>query len=130
MSEESLADGFEHRKEQYEESPEDEGVDEPRAQPLQELPLAQHDARLAPGAPPHVAAAVRGLPEADDAVEQVGAAGEQAARDCEGCQEETGGKRGAHGFLGGRRQPDTPPRAFLTASDSAGRISCISPITA
>ena len=110
------------RREEDDEAPEDERVHEPRPEPLQQLALAEHDRRLGADASPDLAGAARGLPEPNDAVEEVRAAEEQAAGDRE--------RPGQDERRSGRAHPGAHDRAARSAALTAGRISCMSPITA
>jgi hypothetical protein len=58
-------------------------VDEAGHEPLEQLPLAQHDHRLVLDAVGRVAEAVDGLAEPDQRDEQLGTAVEERAADCE-----------------------------------------------
>ena len=115
-------DGRDHRhddgREQHDEAPEDQRVHHPRAQPLQQLALADRDHRLLAHALRHVVEPGRGLAEAHDPDEQPGAAGEDAAGHCQRRQQ--------------RDQGDGlyPAPAFRSSAVIAGITSCRSPITA
>jgi hypothetical protein len=87
--------------------------------PLQQLPLAEDDLRLVAHALRHVVRTVDRLAGADDADEEEGAPGEEAAGD--------GDERGQAERA---RQDVYAPRAFLSSAEIAGTISCRSPITA
>ena len=117
------------RREEDDEAPEDQRVDDPRDEALEELALAEHDRRLGADAPTEVAAPVGRLAHPDEPVEEVRALGEEAA-----CDRDQEAQRDADSavlmFPGGRRQPDTSARVRLIAAVSAGTISCMSPITA
>ena len=94
-------DGGDHRhhdrREEDEEAPEDERVDQPGAEPLEQLLLAEDDDRLVPGADRHVVEPLHGLAEPNE----VGSAGVRGGRtvrrrDREDEGEREGGERGAH----------------------------------
>jgi hypothetical protein len=94
-------------------------VHQPRSEPLEELPLAEHDDRLVAEPPGQVARPVDRLRPADEADEEDGAPREEAAA-----------RRRE------RRQPEPAgedvyePRAFLSSALIAGTIACRSPMTA
>jgi hypothetical protein len=94
-------------------------VHEARAEPLQELALAEHDLGLVADAPRQVVEALRGLAEPDEVDEQLRAAREQRAADREGGGERQRSGRDVYG-----------ERAFLSSAVIAGTISVRSPITA
>ena len=71
------------RREQDEEAPEDERMDEPRDEALEQLPLAEHDDRLVSHSPRDVVEPLHRLSEPDEPCEQERAAREQPARDHE-----------------------------------------------
>ena len=75
-------------------------VDEARAEPLEQLLLAEHDDGLVAHALRHVVEALHRLPEPDEAGEQQRAAAEERAGDAEDEEEREGGDGGAH-----RRNP-------------------------
>ena len=112
------------RREEDDEAPEDEGVDQPGAEALEELPLPEDDRRLVAHPAADLAGAVDGLPEPDDPVER----GARAAR--RGLPATPSDDERARP----RRRPCSrrahDDRAARIAADSAGRISCMSPITA
>jgi hypothetical protein len=94
-------------------------VDQAGHEPLEELPLAEHDHGLVLDALGDVVEALDRLPEPDERDEQPGAAGEEGAADRErGCERE-------------RSQRDVyEDCAFLSSAVIAGTISVRSPITA
>ena len=92
----------------------------PGDEPLQQLPLAEHDHGLVAHAPRHVARALDRLARADEPPEEERAAGEEPAGDGEQRRE---AERA-------RRPGVYAPRAFLSSAEIAGTISCRSPITA
>ena len=91
----ALGDGADQRhhdrREQDEEAPEDERVDEPGAEPLEQLLLAEHDDRLVAHPLRHVVEPLHRLAEPDEPGEQERAAAEQRARDAEDDEERDGG---------------------------------------
>ena len=107
------------RREEDEEAPEDRGVHDARHQPLEQLPLAEHDHRLVPHPAGDIVAAVERLGGAHEPREEERAAREEPSRDGE-----RGGER--QRARGGRYVP----RTFLSSAVIAGTISCRSPITA
>ena len=92
---------------------------EPRAEPLEQLALAQHDLGLVAHAPRDVVRALDGLPEADEVDEQLRAPPEQRAAD---------GERRRQRQRSG--QDLYAERALLSSAVIAGTISVRSPITA
>ena len=84
------------RREQDQEAPEDERVDEAGAEALEQLLLAEHDDRLVAHPLRHVVEALHRLAEPDEPGEQERAAAEQRARDAEDDEEGEGGDGGAH----------------------------------
>jgi hypothetical protein len=76
--EHDLPEGFHDRGEQDDEPPEDEGVHEPRAETLQELPLPQDHRGLELHPLGEVLQSTLGATEANQAVEEVGPLEEQA----------------------------------------------------
>ena len=79
------------RREEDEEAPEDERVDEAGAEALEQLLLAEHDDRLVAHPLRHVVEPLHRLAEPDEAGEQERAAAEQRARDAEDDEEGEGG---------------------------------------
>ena len=109
-------DGGQHdRREQNEEAPEDERVHEPGHEPLQELPLAEHDLDLVSRLPRDVRRAIVRLRAADEPRQEPRSSREEPAADdrehseCDRSYE---------------------PRTFRNSALIAGTISCRSPITA
>ena len=111
--------GDHDRRAQHEEAPEDEGVDEARADALQQLALAQHDRRLVLGAPRAVAGALDRRPRPQQRHQEAHADGEQAPAHRQRGGEQDGGDGDAY-----------VPRTFLISAEIAGTTSCRSPITA
>ena len=114
-------DRHEDRREEDEEAPEDEGVHEAGAEPLQQLPLAEDDGRLVADALWDVRDALDGLARAHEPEKEERPPSEQPARDPDRNEERECG-RGA----GGRAQP----LAFRSSAEIAGTTSCRSPMTA
>jgi hypothetical protein len=117
------ADHRDHdRRQKDAEAPEDEGVDEARAEPLEQLALPEHVGQLVAHPPPRLAAARRGRAEPQQADEERGAAGEQqpADRDRRG-ERDRGERRGGPAYVS---------LAFRIAALIAGTTVCRSPITA
>ena len=79
------------RREEDEEAPEDEGVDEARAEPLEELLLPEHDDRLVAHALRHVVEALHGLAEPDELRQHQRAAAEERPGDAEDDEEREAG---------------------------------------
>jgi hypothetical protein len=94
-------------------------VDEPRHEPLQQLPLPQHDHGLVADALGHVVEALDRLAERDERDEQLRAAGEQEPADRK--------RSGERQRSGGDVYED---RTFLSSAVIAGTTSARSPITA
>jgi hypothetical protein len=114
------ADHRDHdRGEEDEEAPEDRCVDQARYEPLEQLPLAEHDHGLVLDALGHVAEAVHRLAEPHQIDEQLGPPREQRAAD--------GEQRGERDSADGDVYEDC---TFLSSSVIAGTISARSPITA
>ena len=101
------------------EAPEDEGVDQPGPEPLQQLALAEHDGRLGAYRAGHVAGALDRRSGPGQAVQKAGAARKQRASDRE--RQGQRQRRDRRGYV---------PLAFLTSAEIAGTTSCRSPITA
>jgi hypothetical protein len=118
-----LVDRADHRDhdrgEQDEEAPEDRGVDQARDQPLEQLPLAEHDHGLVLDALWHVVEALDRLAEPDQPYQQPGAAGEERAAD---------GERSGERERSGRDVYEDC--AFLSSAVIAGTTSARSPMTA
>jgi hypothetical protein len=118
-----LVDRADHRdqdrREEDEEAPEDGGVDEPRNDPLEQLPLAQDDDGLVPDPLRRVAEAVDRLAEPNEVDEQLRPPAEERAAE---------GKKRGEGERSGRDVYET--RAFRSSSVIAGTTSARSPITA
>jgi hypothetical protein len=94
-------------------------VHQPRAEPLEQLALPEHDLRLVAYALRDVVEALDRLAEPDQVDEQLRAAGEQVAADRKRRRERE------------RSQQDVyVERAFLSSAVIAGTISVRSPITA
>ncbi len=115
------------RREEDDEPPEDEGVHEAGHEPLEQLPLAEHDRRLRPDAAPHVAGAVGRLTRGGPTGRGRSRAGGTACR-----------RRRRRGRARAPRLQCScanalsrhDERAARMAAESAGTISCMSPITA
>ena len=107
------------RGEEDEEAPEDRGVHQARAEPLEELALAEHDHRLVAGAARQVVEARRRLAHPHQVHEQLGPAGEQHA----GHRQRRGERERSH-------QRVYCDRALRSSAVIAGTISVRSPITA
>jgi hypothetical protein len=86
---------------------------------LKQLPLAQHEQGLVPGARGEVGRALDRPAGADEPGQEACAAGEEAAAD----EQQRGEPERA-------RENGYAPRAFLSSALIAGTISCRSPITA
>jgi hypothetical protein len=116
-------DGGDHRhhdrREEDEEAPEDERVHEAGHEPLQQLPLAEHDDRLVAEAARDVVRALDRLAGANEPHEEERAPGEEAAR---GREQRPEPERA--------REDRYAPRTFLSSAEMAGTISWRSPITA
>jgi hypothetical protein len=108
------------RRQQDAEAPEDERVNEARAEPLEQLALAEHVRCLVAQPPPQLAAARDRRAERQQANEEQRAAGEERRAE---------GDRGGQGDRGERRGAYVA-RAFLIAALIAGTTVCRSPITA
>ena len=109
----------EDRGEEDQEAPEDRGVHESRAEPLEKLPLAEDDHGLVARAARDVVEARRRLAHPHEVHEQLRPAGEQTARERQGRRQRE------------RSEQDVYcDRAFLSAAVIAGTISVRSPITA
>jgi len=93
-------------------------VHQPRDEPLEQLPLAEHEHRLVAHALRHVAGAADRPPLPDEPHEEARAAREQPAADRHERSEPQ------------RARQDRYPRAFLSSALIAGTISCRLPITA
>jgi hypothetical protein len=106
------------RREEDEEAPEDERVHQAGDEPLQQLPLAEHDHSLVADAPREVTRAVDRPPLPDEPDEEERAPREQPAADRHERDEPE------------RAGDDGYPRAFLSSALIAGTISCRLPITA
>src|SRR5215216_6597987 len=109
----------EDRREQHEEAPEDRRVHQPRAEPLEQLALPEHDLRLVAHALRDVVEALDRLAEPDQVDEQLRAAGEQVAADRKRRRERERSEQDVY-----------VERAFLSSAVIAGTISVRSPITA
>jgi hypothetical protein len=72
---------LEDRGQQHEEAPEDQGVHQAGHEPLEQLALAEHPRAFAREPDREVAAALHGPPEPDEARQQPGPAGREAAGD-------------------------------------------------
>jgi hypothetical protein len=94
-------------------------VHQPGHEPLQELPLAEHDHGLVADPAGEVVAPLDGLAGADEPRQEERAPREQAAG--EGEQGREPDRAGGDGYV---------PPAFLSSAEIAGTISCRSPITA
>jgi hypothetical protein len=94
-------------------------VHQPRPEPLQELPLGEHDLGLVAEAPRQVVEALCGLAEPDEIDQQLGPAREQRAAD-----RESGGERERSG-----RDP-YGERAFPSSTVMAARITPSAPFSA
>ena len=103
------------RGEEDEEAPEDERVHEAGDEPLQELPLAEHEHRPVAGTPRQVVETFDRLPHPDEPGEQQRPAREEPAANRER------GREGERAYA---------PRALLSSAKIAGTISWRSPITA
>ena len=121
----ALRDGADQRhhdrREEDQEAPEDERVDQARAEALEELLLAEHDDGLVAHALRHVVEPLHRLPEPHEAGQQQRAATEERARDTEDDEEREGGDCRAHGARQGfiRAASAAPPRS--PAPPRAGR---------
>ena len=112
----------EDRREEDEEAPEDEGVHEARAEPLEELALSEDDRRLVADPNRELRHAACRLPEPEQPTEEEDAPNEQPARDRDRDDERDRGgdaRRGAQAAL-----------RLLSSAEIAGTTSCRSPITA
>ena len=116
-------DGADHRdqdrREEDEEAPEDRRVHQARAEPLEQLALAEHDLGLVADAPRQVVEAVDRLAEPDEVDEQLRAAREEEAAD---------GERRRERERSGQRR--LWRARLLSSAVIAGTISVRSPITA
>ena len=121
----ALRDGADQRhhdrREQHEEAPEDERVDEAGAEALEQLLLAEHDDRLVAHPLRHVVEPLHRLAEPDEAGEQERAAAEQRARDAEDDEEREGGDACS-------RAPATAEAA--TASRAGSAVAGVTPAAA
>ena len=114
-----LVDGGDHRhhdrREEHEEAPEDECVHQPRHEPLQQLPLPQHDLELVPHPRRDVGRTVVRLRAPHLLDEELPATPRAAAGDGDE-----------------QREDDCSYELFTLRSSAliAGTISCRSPITA
>jgi hypothetical protein len=88
-------------------------VHQARAEPLQELALAEHDLGLVADAPRQVVEALRGLAEPDEVGEQL-----RAAREQRSAGRESGGQRQRSGrdVYGERAFPSSGVTAAITPS--------------
>ena len=84
------------RREEDEEAPEDEGVDQAGAEALEQLLLPEHDDRLVADALRHVVEPRHGLAEADELRQEERAPAEENAGDTEDEEEREGRDGGAH----------------------------------
>jgi hypothetical protein len=94
-------------------------VDQPGHEPLEQLPLAEHDHGLVLDPLRNVVEAVDRLAQFDEIDEQLGPPGEQGAADCERSGERQRSERYVYEDC-----------AFLSSAVIAGTISARSPITA
>jgi hypothetical protein len=94
-------------------------VHEARHEPLQELPLAEHDRRLVADTQGQVVGAVERPPGADEPDEEEGAPPREVAGGGEQRREREGACDDVYEL-----------RPFLSSAVIAGTISCRSPITA
>ena len=94
-------------------------MDEPRAQALQELALAQHDRGLMLGAARSIAGARRRRSRT-----------QQVDQEADPDREQGSAHRQRHGEQNGGDGDSYVPLAFLISAEMAGTTSCRSPITA
>ena len=71
------------RREEHQEAPEDDRVDQPRDEPLEQFPLPEHDHRLVANPPRHVVEPLRRLAQPNEPREHERASAEQRPRDRE-----------------------------------------------
>jgi hypothetical protein len=117
-----LVDGPDHgdhdRRPQHEEAPEDERVDQPRHEPLQQLALTEHDRRLVAGSPLEAAGSIDRRAGADEIDQELDAVDEQRPADPQGDAQRDRPDRDAY-----------EPLTFLISAEIAGTTSCRSPTT-
>ncbi len=122
------------RREQDEEAPEDERVDQPGAEPLEQLLLPEHDDGLVAHPLWHVVEPLHRLAQPDEPRQQQRPAAEEHARRPEDEEERERGDGGHHqaAARAGRRLSPRPLHAPLRRSSAeiAGSTSCRSPTTA
>ena len=107
------------RRGEDEKAPEDEGVDQARPQPLQQLALAEHDCRLVAHPAGTVAGAGYGRTRANESEQEPHTLSEQDRAHPRQRGEHDGGDEDAY-----------VPFTFLISAEIAGTTSCRSPITA